>query len=309
MSIDSQKIDLHHHIVPKEYLKALASVGIKNAVGEPFPQWDIENTLNVMDRQGIAIAMNSISAPGISFGDNDFTQKLAHKCNEISASVVNKYPKRFGTFAILPLPDIEASIVELEYALDSLELDGVVLLTNYGGKYIGDSYYDELFHELNRRKAVVFVHPNIPPLDTLPMIIKPAILEFVFDTTRAIANLIHRGATKRFPNIRFIFSHGGGTVPFITWRITYGNKKIINQLKRFYYDTAVSATPYALNSLLSLVEPTQVLYGSDYPFSPERVVKLMNEGLQNYNFEREVLTKIVQQNAISLFPRFKEMIF
>jgi predicted TIM-barrel fold metal-dependent hydrolase len=309
MSIDSQKIDLHHHIVPKEYLKALASVGIKNAVGEPFPQWDIENTLNVMDRQGIAIAMNSISAPGIYFGDNDFTQKLAHKCNEISASVVNKYPKRFGAFAILPLPDIEASIVELEYALDSLELDGVVLLTNYGGKYIGDSYYDELFHELNRRKAVVFVHPNIPPLDTLPMIIKPAILEFVFDTTRAIANLIHRGATKRFPNISFIFSHGGGTVPFITWRITYGNKKIINQLKRFYYDTAVSATPYALNSLLSLVEPTQVLYGSDYPFSPERVVKLMNEGIQNYNFEKEVFMKIVQQNAVSLFPRLKEIFF
>jgi predicted TIM-barrel fold metal-dependent hydrolase len=141
------------------------------------------------------------------------------------------------------------------------------------------------------------------------MIIKPAILEFVFDTTRAIANLIHRGATKRFPNISFIFSHGGGTVPFITWRITYGNKKIINQLKRFYYDTAVSATPYALNSLLSLVEPTQVLYGSDYPFSPERVVKLMNEGIQNYNFEKEVFMKIVQQNAVSLFPRLKEIFF
>ena len=309
MSINTQKIDVHHHIVPKEYLAALASVGIKNAVGEPFPHWDIESTLAFMDRQGIAIAINSISAPGIYFGDTNFTQKLARKCNEISSRIVNENSHRFGAFAILPLPDIEASIVELEYALDTLNLDGVVLLTNFGGIYLGDAYYDDLFYELNRRKTVVFVHPSIPPLDTLPVIIKPAVLEFVFDTTRAIVNLIHRGAAKRFPDIRLIFSHAGGTVPFITWRITYGNKKIINQLKNFYYDTAVSATTYALSSLLSLVEPTQVLYGSDYPFSPERVVKLMNDGLQNYNFERETLMKIIKQNAFSLFPRFKEIRF
>ena len=309
MPLNSQKIDVHHHIVPKEYLAALASVGIKNAVGEPFPQWDIENTLAFMNRQGIGIAINSVSAPGIYFGDNNFSQKLARKCNEISASIVNKHPNRFGAFAILPLPDIEVSVVELEYALDTLKLDGVALLTNFGGIYIGDAYYDDLFNELNRRKAVVFVHPSVPPLDALPMIIKPAVLEFVFDTTRAIANLIHRGATKRFPDIRFIFSHGGGTVPFITWRISFGNKKIINQLKRFYYDTAVSATPYTLSSLLSLVEPTHVLYGSDYPFLPERVVKTMNEGLQNYDLEREAHTNIFQQNALNLFPRLKEIIF
>ncbi|MFX1480359.1 MAG: amidohydrolase family protein [Promethearchaeota archaeon] len=309
MPINSQKIDVHQHIVPKEYLAALASVGIKNAVGEPFPQWDIEDTLSFMNRQGIIIAINSVSAPGIYFGDNNFSQKLARNCNEISASIVNEHPNRFGAFAVLPLPDIEASVVELEYALDTLKLDGVALLTNFGGIYIGDAYYDDLFNELNRRKAVVFVHPSVPPLDALPKIIKPAVLEFVFDTTRAIANLIHRGATKRFPDIRFIFSHGGGTVPFIAWRISFGNKKIINQLKRFYYDTAVSATPYTLNSLLSLVEPTHVLYGSDYPFLPERVVKTMNEGLQNYDFERENLTNIFQQNALNLFPRFKETIF
>ena len=308
MPINSQKIDIHNHIVPKEYLSALSSVGIKNAVGEPFPHWDIENTLDFMDREGIAIVINSISAPGIYFGDNDFALKLARKCNEISAQMVNEYPNRFGAFAILPLPDIEASIFELEYALDTLELDGVVLLTNFGGIYIGDAYYDDLFYELNRRRAVVFVHPSVPPSDALPKIIKPAVLEFVFDTTRAIVNLIHRGATKRFPDIRFIFAHGGGTAPFITWRITFGNKKIISQLKHFYYDTAVSATPYALNSLLSLVDPTQIIYGSDYPFLPERVVKQMNEGLQNYGFEKDALMKILQQNAIKLFPRFKEII-
>ena len=309
MTIEPHRIDVHHHIVPKEYLASLASVGINNAVGEPFPKWDIESTLEFMDRQGVATAITSISAPGIYFGESDFTQKLARQCNEISARMVSENPNRFGAFAILPLPDIEASIVELEYALDTLNLDGVVLLTNIGGIYIGDAHYEELFFELNRRKAVVFVHPSVPPLDTLPMIIKPAVLEFVFDTTRAIANLIHRGATKRFPGIRFIFSHAGGTAPFITWRITFGNKKIIDQLKRFYYDTAVSATPYTLSSLLNLVEPTQVLFGSDYPFLPERVVKLMNEGLQNYDFDTEVRMKIMQENALALFPRFKDIMF
>jgi predicted TIM-barrel fold metal-dependent hydrolase len=303
------KIDIHHHIVPKEYLSALSSIGVTNAVGEPFPQWNIENTLGFMDRQGIAAAITSISAPGIFFGDGVFTQKLARQCNEISARMVNEYPNRFGAFAILPLPDIETSIVELEYALDTLKLDGVVLLTNIGGIYLGDTHYEELFFELNRRKAVVFVHPSVPPLNTLPMIIKPAVLEFVFDTTRAIANLIHKGNIKGFPGIRFIFSHAGGTAPFITWRITFGNKKIIDQLKQFYYDTAVSATPYTLSSLLNLVEPTQILFGSDYPFLPERVVKLMNEGLQNYDFDTESRAKIMQENALTLFPRFKEYIF
>ncbi len=309
MTLISPKIDVHHHIVPKEYLRALSSVGIKNAVGEPFPQWDLENTLAFMDRHSIDIAITSISAPGIYFGDGNFTLKLARQCNEISAHVVSEYPNRFGAFAILPLPDIEASIVDLEYALDTLKLDGVVLLTNIGGIYLGDAHYEDLFYELNRRKAVVFVHPNVPPLDAMPMIIKPAVLEFVFDTTRAIVNLIHRGATKRFPGIRFIFSHAGGTAPFITWRITFGNKKIIDQLKHFYYDIAVSATPYTLSSLLNLVEPTQVLYGSDYPFLPERVVKLMNEGLQNYDFDTEARTNIMQENALDLFPRFKEIMF
>jgi predicted TIM-barrel fold metal-dependent hydrolase len=305
MAANSNKIDVHHHIVPKEYLSSLASVGVKNAVGEPFPHWDIENSIAVMDRQGIDIAITSISAPGIYFGNSDFTCKLARECNEFSARMVNKYPDRFGAFAVLPLPDIEASLVELEYALDILNLDGVTLLTNIEGLYLGDIKYKEIFSELNRRKSVVFVHPNTPPSDTLPMVVKPAILEFVFDTTRAIANLIHTGTIKRFPDIRFIFSHGGGTVPFITWRVSFGNKKIIDQLKRFYYDTAVSATPYAFSSLLKLVEPSHILFGSDYPFLPEKVVKFMNESLNNYGFDPNALISIEQENALSLFPRFK----
>ena len=306
MTIEPHRIDVHHHIVPKEYLASLASVGINNAVGEPFPQWDIESTLEFMNRQKIATAIISISAPGIFFGNIDFTRKIARECNEISAQMINKYPNRFGAFAVLPLPDIEASMVELEYALDVLNLDGVTMLTNIEGLYIGHSNYSELFSELNRKKSVVFVHPNTPPLNKLPMVVKPAILEFVFDTTRAIANLIHSGTTKRFPNVRFIFPHGGGTVPYITWRISFGNRKIINQLKSFYYDTAVSATPYTFSSLLKLVEPSHILFGSDYPFLPEKVVQIMNDGIENYEeFDVDTRNAIERENALTLFPKFR----
>lgn len=307
MAINPNRIDVHHHIAPPEYLSTLATIGINNVDGVSFPKWDVESTLEFMDRQGISAAITSISAPGIYFGDSDFAQDLARRCNEISADLVNKYPQRFGAFASLPLPDVENSLIELEYALDSLNLDGVVLLTNINGKYIGDPLFNDLFSELNRRKAVVFIHPNSPPPDKIPLAnFRSAILEFVFDTTRAVANLIHGGALKRYPDIRFILSHAGGTVPYLTWRITFGKKKLINYLKRFYYDTALSGTSYTLRSLQELVDPSQILFGSDYPFLPERASSVMIEGIDNYNgFDKQTRMAIAYENALALFPRFK----
>ena len=307
MAINPNRIDVHHHIVPPEYLSTLATIGINNVDGVSFPKWDVESTLEFMDRQGISAAITSISAPGIYFGDSDFAQDLARRCNEFSADLVNKYPQRFGAFASLPLPDVENSLIELEYALDSLNLDGVVLLTNINGKYIGDPLFNDLFSELNRRKAVVFIHPNSPPPDKVPLAnFRSAILEFVFDTTRAVANLIHGGGLKRYPDIRFILSHAGGTVPYLTWRITFGKKKLINYLKRFYYDTALSGTSYTLRSLQELVDPSQILFGSDYPFLPERASSVMIEGIDNYNgFDKQTRMAIAYENALALFPRFK----
>lgn len=307
MAINPNRIDVHHHIVPPEYLSTLATIGINNVDGVSFPKWDVESTLEFMDRQGISAAITSISAPGIYFGDSDFAQDLARRCNEISADLVNKYPQRFGAFASLPLPDVENSLIELEYALDSLNLDGIVLLTNINGKYIGDPLFNDLFSELNRRKAVVFIHPNSPPPDKVPLAnFRSAIIEFVFDTTRAVANLIHGGGLKRYPDIRFILSHAGGTVPYLTWRITFGKKKLINYLKRFYYDTALSGTSYTLRSLQELVDPSQILFGSDYPFLPERASSVMIEGIDNYNgFDKQTRMAIAYENALALFPRFR----
>jgi 6-methylsalicylate decarboxylase len=157
------RIDVHHHIVPPEYVQALAGIGVTNSIGAAFPQWDADTTLEVMDRNGIQSAITSISCPGVFFGDKGFAVMLARLCNEISARLITDYPGRFGAFATLPLPDTDAALKELEYAIETLKLDGVVLLTNYTGTYLGDPAFEVLFQELNRRRTPVFVHPADPP--------------------------------------------------------------------------------------------------------------------------------------------------
>jgi len=164
-----------------------------------------------MDRNGIATAITSIFSPGVYFGDSRFSRDLAKRCNEFSANLIRDNIGRFGGFAVLPLPDVKAALRELEYALDILKLDGVVLLTNVDGHYLGTSKFDELYSELKRRKAIVYVHPTVPSKGKFPkMSMPPGIIEFVFDTTMAISNLILNKTLRRFPNIRFIVSHAGG---------------------------------------------------------------------------------------------------
>lgn len=307
MEVKPYRIDVHHHFLPSEYISSLINIGITKSAGITFPKWDVESSLALMDRMAIAAAVISISAPGVFFGDSVFAQKLARCCNEFSAELIDKYPQRFGAFAVLPLPDMNESLLELEYALDILKLDGVGLLSNIDGQYIGDPKFDELFSELNQRKAVVFVHPNSPPADKLPKIEVPAaIMEFVFDTTRAVANLIYNQTLKRYPDINFIFPHAGGTVPYLAWRISFGEHRIIKYLKRLYYDIALSSTPYSLRSLQELAEPRNILFGSDYPFLPEALISKLAEEFKKYDgFDEQMRMDIERNNALSLFPRLK----
>jgi predicted TIM-barrel fold metal-dependent hydrolase len=189
-----------------------------------------------------------------------------------------------------------------------LELDGVGMLTNYNGIYLGDPEFTDLFLELDRRNTVVFVHPDAPPSKKLPNLTLPlSVLEFVFDTTRAIANLMHHGIFKKYPNIKFIFAHAGGTAPYLAWRITFGNKRLIKQFKNLYYGTAVSATKNILHSLMEIVDYSHILFGSDFPFVHERVVKeMIQELIKNDKFDNHIRLAIEQENALSLFPRFRE---
>ncbi|MEE8059162.1 MAG: amidohydrolase family protein [Pseudomonadales bacterium] len=307
-------IDVHHHILPPDYTSALANIGIRNAGGATFPNWSVQKALNFMDQKGIATAITSISSPGVYFGDNDFSITLAKRCNEFSANLISDNPNRFGGFAVLPLPNVDAALKELEYAIDNLQLDGVVLLTNIDGHYLGAPIFDEVFAELNRREAIVFIHPTTPAYGELSQLKMPAhLLEFVFDTTRAISNLILNNTFERFPNIRFIVSHAGGTAPYLAARITaldFGFREeykidTTGHLKNLYYDTALSAAPSTLRALQELVDPSHILFGSDYPFVPTPVISKFISLLEEYDgFDEKSLKAIGRESALKLFPRF-----
>ena len=311
------RVDVHHHILPPEYVNTLAGLGVGAGGDIPFPAWSAESALSLMDRMGIATAITSISTPGVYFGDARAARDLARRCNEISARLIADHPAHFGGFAFLPLPDVDGALEELRYALDTLKLDGIVLLASFGETYLGDPAFDAVFAELNRRKAVVFIHPAIP-VTSLPLklTVPGAMVEFVFDTTRAVTNLIYSGTLERCPDISFILSHAGGTVPFIAWRLAQGRlfpklnekapKGAIAYLKRLYYDTAMSATPYALSSLRELVGPSHILFGSDNPFLPEREIAEMVQGLESYQpFDSAARAAIDRGSALALFPRLR----
>lgn len=308
-----QRIDIHQHFLPPFYLAALAEHGIKVGMELPFLEWDTQSTLELMDRHDIASAIVSISEPGIYFGDALSARKLARRCNEYAADLIREYPARFGAFAILPLPDVDSALQELEYALDTLRLDGVVLLSNSDGRYPGDPLFNELFSELQRRKAVVFIHPTVPAINRhLQLDLPPFLVEFVFDTTRAIVNLLYSGTLDRCPDIRFIAAHAGGTVPYLAHRIAMGQVMLpgapqgtITYLKQLYYDVALSTSPYVLHALQELVDASHLLFGSDYPFAPEMATDFVIRGLnRHYEFDETARAMIERENALALFPRF-----
>lgn len=211
---------MHHHILPPEYVNALNSIRQSHSGGAELPNWSKDAALALMERQGIATALASISSLGIYFGDRRFTRNLACRCNDILAALVRDYPQRFGAFAILPLPDVDAALREIEYALDTLKLDGIILLASVGNQYLGDPQFDAVFAELDRRQAVVLLHPTILPGSDVPKLTLPEFLvEFVFDTTRAVANLIYSGTLERYPSFSMIVAHAGGTIPYLAGRL------------------------------------------------------------------------------------------
>jgi predicted TIM-barrel fold metal-dependent hydrolase len=308
-------------MVPKEYREALSGIGIGEGLGMNFPTWDINKALNYMDDCSIATAMASISDPGIYFGDISFTRDLARRMNEFFAELINKYPGRFGFFACLPLPDVDAAIAELNYAMDVLRLDGVGLLTNVDNTYLGDINFDKLFNELNARKTVVYIHPTtIPGWKTARLTLPPFLVDAPHDTTRAVTNLLYSGTLEKYPDITYILAHAGGTVPYLVSRITLGEehrdfadvvkqiapKGMIHYLKNLYYDTALSASPHCLRSLQELVDDSHILFGSDYCFAPDYIAASGIKGLEKYfGPQSKTLKAIESGNAMKLFPRLR----
>lgn len=311
--MSAHRIDVHHHILPPEYVRIVGDDRIGPLiVSGKTPQWSPQHSIEAMDRHGIATAVTSISAPGLWFGNADATRSLTRVCNDYAARMRSDFPGRFGVFASLPLPDVDASLREIEYALDVLKADGVGLLTSYGRMYPGDPALAPVFEELNRRRAVVYFHPAQSPCCSGLLGIPAATLEFPFDTTYAVASLLFGGTFARCRDIRFIFSHAGGTVPFLAERIARLESRpeyrasvpdgVMFELRRLFYDTALSANALAFSALLKLVSPDKVLFGSDYPFAPEATMSASVKGLAELGLAPEVLAAIERTNALALLP-------
>ncbi len=304
------RIDVHHHFAPPAWI---AEVKGRPMLQPANTNWTPARSIEDMDRGGVAAAVVSITNPGLWFGDAAVTRRLARACNDYGAKLVQDHPKRFGLFASMPLPDVDATLAEIAYAYDTLKADGIGLLTSYGDTWLGNAAYRPVMEELNRRRAVVHVHPTAANccrnLDYAPGV-GPGSMEYGTDTTRAIMGVTFSGDAARFPNIRFIWSHAGGTAPFLAGRIdgASNNAKdrlpngFMSELKKFYYDLAGAANKGAIASLLQLVTSAQVLFGTDFPpgaTSLEAAKTLATIGV----FNESDLRAIERDNAVRLMPR------
>ena len=269
-------IDVHHHILPDFFWRDTNEHGPVGGIAPP--PWSSAQALSFMDDAGIDIALTSISTPGVHTGDDARAGSLARRCNELAAKLVQARPDRFGSFACLPLPHVDGSLAELAYALDVLKLDGVVLFSSSRGVYLGDDRFAPVFEELERRRAVVFVHPNASPEPAAHALGLPdALIDFTADTTRAVAKLHYSNTFARTPNVKYIFSHAGGTIPYLATRFAIVDEMRViagaeergsaaDTFRRLYWDTALSWRDPVLEMLRSIVGIDRVLYGSDYPY-------------------------------------------
>jgi 6-methylsalicylate decarboxylase len=305
------RIDTHHHFFSPAYVSELDKVGQAPAI---VKNWSLSKTLDDMAKAGVGTAILSVTTPQVQFADAAAARSIARESNEHAAKLAQQNPGRFGSFAMLPLQDIDAALRELEYALDTLNADGIGLLTSYGDKWLGHPQFAPVMDELNRRKAIVYTHPTQAACCRALVPDVPAtVIEFGTDTTRTITDIVFSGTAARCPDLRFIFSHAGGTLPFLTERLlkmpvldprlaARVPQGVMHELQRFHYDTAWAAHPMAMASLLKLVTPEQVLFGSDYPY---RTGEDHVHGLAGCGLAEADLRAIGRGNAERLMPRWR----
>lgn len=307
------RIDTHHHMIPPDYREMLRQAGIDEAGGRLLPDWSSEGSLQTMDELGVATAILSVSTPGTTFlPDVADAVALARDLNDYGAAVVASQPERFGFFATVPMPHIKEAVAETVRALDDLNADGVVLLANNDGTYLGEDGQDDLWAALDARSAVVFIHPADLPGPTVPGV-APFAADFLLDTTRAAYLLVRNGIRRKYPNIRFILSHAGGFVPYASHRMAVAimaetgasPADTLDDFASFYFDTALSSSAAALPTLLAFAKPGHVTFGSDWPFAPVAAGQYFAAGLEAYpGLDDTTRDAIDRTNARALFPRF-----
>lgn len=273
--------------------------------------WTPAKSIEDMDRSGVATSILSVTIPGVWLTDVEKSRTLTRACNEYGARLVTDHPGRFGMFPALPLPDVEGSLREIEYVLDVLKADGIGLLTSYGDKWLGDPAFDPVMAELNRRKAVVYTHPTLANCcRNLVPDVAPGIVEYGTDTSRAIGRLLFSGGAARFPDIKWIWSHAGGTMPFLIERYVFEARNprssqhlpngLMHEIKKFYYDVAQAFQAPPMLGLKKLVPVSQIVFGTDFPFrtTEEHVKGLRDSGV----FSAAELQAIERDNALRLLP-------
>jgi len=308
---DRNRIDVHQHVVPPFWADALPAHG-GDPSGWSSPTWSPESAIAFMDSLEIQTGVLSLTAPGVQGWTGQAKRDMARQVNEYVAGLVAQWPTRFGNFATLPLPDVDGTLAEIDHAFDTLKADGVVLLSNYGGTYLGDPAFESVWAELDRRRAVVFIHPAMPALNTVPGMPGP-LLDYPFDTTRTAVQLVLNGVIARHPNVRIILSHAGGFLPYAAYRFAEvapgvrndvpGRDGLLDLLRTFYFDTALAA-PSALPSLTAFAPPDRVLYGSDFPYAPPAVSTSFTHAQDAYAaLGADRHAAINRANALPLFPR------
>ena len=326
MSLESKTvpaIDVHSHYIPEEYRKALTDAGMLFVDMFALPPWDVRQHIEDMDRMNIGAAVLSLSSPDVHWGDSKKARALSRDANEVAAKAVAAYPDRLGFYATLPMPDVDASLAEIEYAFDVLHADGVKFYSNSNGVYLGDPTLEPVFAELGRRGAVVTLHPVKPKAvpDGALLGVPYPLFEFQFDTTRAVANMIFNGTLRRSPGIKFVCPHMGALFPLLSGRMEGIARLMVlhktapegfvppdvgGELRDFYYDGAGGFNlPVQIPALRGIARPERMLFGSDYPFTPPSIAGPMLDNFRNTELlTEEEKTGVLRGNALALFPRF-----
>jgi len=308
-------IDTHYHYASPKYSEVLRPMGTGQT---GIIEWNLQKAVEDMDQFGVATSIGSISEPGVHFGDDAQARALARDCNEFGKKMEMDYPGRFGLFAILPLPDVDGSLKEIEYAYDTLKADGICFMSSYpgfskykGNKYLGDPMFTPVMEELNRRKAICYTHPfRADPLYNILPDRHAMGIVLSTDTTLTIESILYTKTATRFPDITFIWSHGGGTMPYITSRFGAAKgpdgkpNETLQTIQKFYYDTAQAYNPYTLEGFTRLIPNSHIFFGSDYLGNAGSAGNVIR-GLDAYTgFTPQQRQAIYRDNALKLFPRF-----
>ncbi len=303
------RIDVHTHLIPPFWAEELKTHG-GDPSGWGAPEWSPEQLLRFMDEEGIAVSVLSLTAPGVEGWKGDARIDMTRRVNDYGAKLMTENPKRFGYFATLPLPDVTATLAEIERSYDELHVDGITLHSNYDDIYLADPRFDPVWEELARRSATIFLHPTRPPMPVLPGAPSP-FADYPADTTRSALDLVMKGHRKRFASTKVILSHGGGFLPYAATRFAELGASLSNDrdaedfmtdIRSFYYDTALVADS-GLPSLLATIPGDHIVFGTDYPYASEKVCKIFTANLDKSEELEPHAREAINRNAASLIQR------